>query len=45
MAVATTLIAPPFLKWLFSTEEAANDEIGPPDAGGILTRKEFSKLC
>jgi Kef-type K+ transport system membrane component KefB len=45
MAVATTLIAPPFLKWLFSTEEAANDEIGPPDAGGILTRKEFSRLC
>jgi Kef-type K+ transport system membrane component KefB len=38
MAVATTLIAPPFLKWLFSTERAAQEEIGPADTGGIVAR-------
>lgn len=45
MAVATTLIAPPFLKWLFSTEEASKAEIGPADAGGIIAEKELSKIC
>jgi Kef-type K+ transport system membrane component KefB len=45
MAVATTLIAPPFLKWLFSTEEAAKREVGPPDAGGIIAKKELSRIC
>lgn len=44
MAVATTLIAPPFLKWLFSTEEAARAEIGPSDAGGIVARENLSKI-
>jgi Kef-type K+ transport system membrane component KefB len=44
MAVATTLIAPPFLKWLFSTEDAARGEIGPPDAGGIVTGKDLSRI-
>jgi Kef-type K+ transport system membrane component KefB len=44
MAIATTLIAPPFLKILFSTEEAAHKEIGPPTAGGILIDEELSRL-
>ena len=34
MAVATTVIAPPFLKLLYASEAAAHEEIGPPDAGG-----------
>jgi hypothetical protein len=34
MAIATTLIAPPFLKWLYANEVAARAEIGPPDASG-----------
>jgi hypothetical protein len=25
--------------------KAAIDEIGPPDAGGIIAGKEFSKIC
>jgi Kef-type K+ transport system membrane component KefB len=45
MAVATTLIAPPFLKWLFANEEAAAGEIGPPDAGGIIAGDDLSKIC
>jgi Kef-type K+ transport system membrane component KefB len=44
MAIATTLIAPPFLKYLFSTEEAAQKEIGPPDAGGILVSDKLSRI-
>lgn len=44
MAVVTTLIAPPFLKRLFSTEEAAKNEIGPPDAGGIIAGEKFSRI-
>lgn len=44
MAVATTLIAPPFLKWLFSTEAAASGEIGPPNAGGIVTVEDLSRI-
>jgi Kef-type K+ transport system membrane component KefB len=36
MAVATTLIAPPFLKFLYSSEEAFHSTIAPNDAGGIL---------
>jgi Kef-type K+ transport system membrane component KefB len=44
MAVATTLIAPPFLKWLFSSEDAASWEIGPPDAGGIITGEDLSRI-
>ncbi|HLL75996.1 MAG TPA: cation:proton antiporter [Pyrinomonadaceae bacterium] len=44
MAVATTLIAPPFLKWLYSTEAAAAGEVGPADAGGIVTSEDLSKI-
>jgi hypothetical protein len=36
MAIATTLIAPPFIKILFANEAAANDCIDTNDAGGIL---------
>jgi Kef-type K+ transport system membrane component KefB len=44
MAIATTLIAPPFLKWLYAEEVAAREEIGPPDAGGILSSKDLFKI-
>lgn len=44
MAVATTLIAPPFLKVLFSTEAAMHDEIDTPDAGGIVVGSNQSRL-
>ena len=39
MAVATTLIAPPFIKILFADEAAARGKIGADDAGGILPDK------
>jgi Kef-type K+ transport system membrane component KefB len=39
MAVATTLVAPPFIKILFANEEAARGKIGADDAGGILPEK------
>jgi Kef-type K+ transport system membrane component KefB len=44
MAVATTLIAPPFLKILYASEPAAQAEIGPADAGGIVVSKDFCKI-
>lgn len=44
MAVATTLIAPPFLKLLYSSEPAAQAEIGPADAGGIVASKDLCKI-
>ena len=44
MAVATTLIAPPFLKWLYANEVAARAEIGPPDAGGIVASEDLCKI-
>lgn len=44
MAVATTLIAPPFLKILFASEPAAAAEIGPTDAGGIVVSEDFCKI-
>ena len=44
MAVATTLIAPPFLKWLYANEVAAREEIGPPDAGGIVASEDLFKI-
>lgn len=44
MAVATTLIAPPFLKILYAGEPAAHEEIGPSDAGGILTSEDLCKI-
>lgn len=44
MAVATTVIAPPFLKWLYASEVAAREEIGPPDAGGIVASEDLCKI-
>jgi Kef-type K+ transport system membrane component KefB len=44
MAVATTLIAPPFLKILYRSEPAALGEIGPDDAGGILPSEDLCKI-
>ncbi len=44
MAVATTLIAPPFLKLLYSGEPAAKSQIGPNDAGGIVTSEDLCKI-
>ena len=44
MAVATTLIAPPFLKMLYAGEPAAAAEIGPADAGGIVASEDFCKI-
>jgi hypothetical protein len=44
MAVATTLVAPPFLKMLFASEAAARAEIAPADAGGIVTKGDLSQL-
>lgn len=44
MAIATTIIAPPFIKWAFANEEAANNKIDSDDAGGILTKEKLSPL-
>ena len=44
MAVATTLIAPPFLKLLYAGEPAATAEIGPADAGGIVASDDLCKI-
>ena len=44
MAVATTLVAPPFLKMLYAGEAAAEGEIGPPDAGGIVAGNDLSRI-
>ena len=44
MSVATTLIAPPFIKILFASEAAARGEIGPDDAGGIIAGDDLSPL-
>ena len=44
MAVATTLIAPPFLKLLYAGEPAAKAEIGPADAGGIVASEDLCKI-
>lgn len=44
MAVATTLVAPPFLKLLYANEVAAREEIGPPDAGGIVASEDLCKI-
>lgn len=44
MAVATTLIAPPFLKMLYAGEPAAHGEIGPGDAGGIVAAKDLYNI-
>jgi Kef-type K+ transport system membrane component KefB len=44
MAVATTLIAPPFLKMLYGSEPAAHAEIGPADAGGIVASEDLCNI-
>ncbi len=44
MAVATTLIAPPFLRLLYAGEPAAEAEIGPADAGGILVSEDLCNI-
>lgn len=44
MAIATTLIAPPFIKWAFANEEAAHGKIDEDDAGGILPKEKLSQL-
>jgi Kef-type K+ transport system membrane component KefB len=44
MAVATTVVAPPFLKWLYASEAAARKEIGPSDAGGIVASEDLCKI-
>jgi Kef-type K+ transport system membrane component KefB len=44
MAVATTLIAPPFLKILYKSEPAAHGEIGPADAGGIVASEDLVNI-
>ena len=44
MAVATTLIAPPFLKLLYRGEPAAQGKIGPDDAGGIVAPEDLCKI-
>jgi Kef-type K+ transport system membrane component KefB len=44
MAVATTLIAPIFLRPLFASEPAYLGEIDTPDAGGIVAVEELSRL-
>jgi Kef-type K+ transport system membrane component KefB len=44
MAVATTVIAPPFLKLLYASEVAAREEIGPPDAGGIVASEDLCQI-
>jgi Kef-type K+ transport system membrane component KefB len=40
MAIATTLIAPPFIKILFAGEEAAKGKIDADNAGGIVPETE-----
>ncbi|HEX6046744.1 MAG TPA: cation:proton antiporter [Pyrinomonadaceae bacterium] len=44
MAVATTLIAPPFLKLLYRGEPAAQEQIGPDDAGGIVASEDLCNI-
>ena len=44
MAVATTVIAPPFLKLLYANEPAARGEVGPSDAGGIVASEDLCKI-
>ncbi len=44
MAIATTLVAPPFIKLAFANEDAARGKIDNDDAGGILPNEELSPL-
>lgn len=40
MAIATTLIAPPFIKILFADEDAAHGTVDTEDAGGIVVKED-----
>jgi Kef-type K+ transport system membrane component KefB len=44
MAIATTLVAPPFIKLAFSNEDAAKGKIDSDDAGGIIRDDDFLPL-
>ena len=44
MAVATTIIAPPFLKWLFANEKAITDKIDRENADSVVSQSDFSRL-
>ncbi len=44
MAIATTLIAPPFIKLLFASEAAAHAQIATDDAGGILREGDHCRI-
>lgn len=44
MAIATTLIAPPFIKWAYADDEAMHSTIDTNDAGGILPGDDLSPL-
>ena len=44
MVLATTLIAPPILKYLFADEDAAKGTIDREDAGGIIADDDFCKI-
>jgi Kef-type K+ transport system membrane component KefB len=44
MAVATTLIAPPFLKLLFASEATAPNKMAAPDADNIVVKDTLSRL-
>ena len=44
MAIATTLIAPPFIKLAYKSEDALDCTIDTNDAGGILPDEELSPL-
>ncbi len=44
MVVATTLVAPPLLKYLFADEDAAKGQIDSDDAGGIIADGEFCRI-
>lgn len=44
MAVATTLVAPPFLKLLYADEAAARGRVGTDDAGGIVVTEDLSNI-
>jgi Kef-type K+ transport system membrane component KefB len=44
MAIATTLIAPPFLKLLFANEGAVAGEASGVDDGGIISRDNIARI-
>ncbi len=44
MAVATTILAPPFLQLVYASEPAAKGKIGPDTAGGIVAEEDMVRL-